>query len=456
MSAKVSNMRRASLEQVQAMSREDFALTSVPPSEARRSLVAIVSALLGIPSALVFFSVGGALGEQYGATALVTGVAVAGVVIGIATWHLTRFASCTGLDSDLMSIVAGFGRRGSAITSLIYSANFFVLFALEDGIVASAVQARYPGVPKVVIFVALAAIVLMASWRGIGRIARVMLLTLPPFAVLLIIACVKAADHSHIAVWSLGLPAHSVGATAWLSVLAALLAFIVNATVAADVGRFLPAVRRQRGAVVIAVCLQLASLGGATLLGAWLAARSGGNTNPGAYLVSLLGGWGLLCVVTSQGRINVINAYSGSLSLSNFGLRGLRLRPGRHIWMLAMVVVATLLAMTDIYQHLVGVLTFESVFVMAWVAILVTYVLTFDVERTVSPQAPLDGAPNINPVGMISLFLALASGVPLAFGAGGALGTALAPLVSACVAGMAVAGMRFVLARRRSSLFATR
>jgi hypothetical protein len=434
--------------------REDFALTNVPADGGRRPLASLVSALFGIPSALVFFSVGGALGEQYGATALVTGVAVASVIIGIATWHLTRFAAHTGLDSDLMSIVAGFGRRGSAVTSLIYSANFFVLFALEDGIVASAIQSRYPGLPKVTIFIALGLIVLAASWRGIGRIARAMLWTLPLFGVLLVIAVVRAARNSSHEVLSLGLPAHTVSATAWLSVLAALLAFIVNATVAADVGRFLPVARRRSGPIVIAVALQLASLGAATLLGAWFATHRGGDTNPGSYLVGLLGGWGLLCVITSQGRINVINAYSGSLSLSNFGLRGAGVHPGRHVWLLVMVATATLLAMTNIYQHLVGVLTFESVFVMAWVAILVTYILTFDVEREVSPQDPLRDAPAVNLVGLCALCVALASSVPLAFGAAGDLGTALAPLVSAGAGGATVAGIRLVLGRRRSSSLA--
>jgi hypothetical protein len=445
------NMRSSEM-----LDREDFALTSVPPETRRRPLGTLVSALFGIPSALVFFSVGGALGEQYGGVALVTGVAVAGVIIGIATWHLTRFAAKTGLDSDLISIVAGFGTRGSAVTSLIYSANFFILFALEDGIVASAVRARYPGLPNAAIFVVLGAVVLLASWRGIGRIARTMLLTLPLFAVLLLVACVKAGANSGLAVWSLGLPNHSVGATAWLSVLAALLAFIVNATVAADIGRFLPVRDRRRGAIVIAVGLQVASLGGATLLGAWLSARSAGGANPGTYLVGLLGGWGLLCVITSQGRINVINAYSGSLSLSNFGLRGLGWRPGRHVWLTAMVVVATLLAMTNIYQHLVGVLTFESVFVMAWVAILVTYILTFDVDHTVSPQAPLAHAPAVNFVGLGALGVALAFSVPLAFGAAGALGTALAPLVAAGSAAVTVAGVGRIVARRRSSVLVTR
>jgi hypothetical protein len=408
----------------------------------------LVGVLFGIPSALVFFSVGGALGMQYGTTALVTGVAVASVIIGVATWHLVRFAACTGLDSDLMSIVAGFGRAGSAVTSLIYSANFLVLFALEDSIVESAVRARFPSFPRAVIVVGLGVVVLFAAWRGVGRIGKVMLFTLPVFGLLLLATCVKAAHASHIATWSLGLPTHAVTATTWLSVLAALLAFIVNGTVAADVGRFLPAKRRQSGAVLLAVVLQLASLGGATLLGAWLASHTHGDTNPGAYFVSLLGGWGLICVLTSQGRINVINAYSGSLSLSNAGLRGLAIRPGRHVWLAGVVIVGSLLALTNIYEHLVGVLTFESVFVMAWVAVMVSYILAFDVESRISRTRPLDGAPRLNLVGISALVTALAVSIPLAFGAGGSLGDALAPLASAATATLVVSGCALAVRRR--------
>src|SRR4051794_21914239 len=122
--------------QARVVLREDHALEPVPGADRRRGVFSLFSVTLAIPSALVFFAVGGALGQAYGTPALVTGLVVAAVIIGTAGWILTSFAARTGLDSDLISIRAGFGQAGSAITSAIYSVNFVVLYTLEMGIVA--------------------------------------------------------------------------------------------------------------------------------------------------------------------------------------------------------------------------------------------------------------------------------------------------------------------------------
>jgi hypothetical protein len=431
---------------VRASRREDFALEAVPVGSDRPGLASLFSVTLAIPSALVFFAVGGALGQAYGTVALVTGLIVASVIIGGAGWVLTSFAARSGLDSDLISIRAGFGIVGSAITSAIYSVNFVVLYTLETGIIASAVHAQYPAFPKILLFIGVGSLVLALAWYGIVSLSKAMAATLPLFLVLIVVAATQVGGGGHGSFWSHSPQGGSIDATAWLSVLAALLAFIVNATVAADVGRFLRPERRRAGSFLFGGVLQVVAFGGATLLGAWFSFRLSGNSAPGAYLVSILGGWGLLCVLLSQVRINMINAYSGSLSLSNFGARGLGLRPGRHLWMAGLVVLSSGLAMIDASAQLVEILTFEAVFVMAWVSTLVAYIVCFDLDTPrESIQRGLEGAPQVNVVGIGALAGALAVATPLAFGLGGELGKALAPL-----AAMVVSPACVVVLRRRA------
>jgi purine-cytosine permease-like protein len=429
---------------------EDFALAAVPAVGARHGVMSLFFVALGIPSALVFFSVGGALELAYGTVALVTGLVVASVIIGVAAWILTSVAVRTGLDSDLLSAVAGFGLFGSGVTSGIYSANFIVLFALEDGIISDAVHSRLPGLPRVVLLPLLGILVLALTWRGMGRLAQVMRWTLPVFIALMTVAVVRTgvAHKSTPGFWSYTPHDLTISTSAWLSVLAALLAFIVNATVAADVGRFVKWRQRRVGVTLFAVVLQTACFGGATLLGAWFALRRG-TADPGGYLVALLGGWGVLCVLLSQTRINMINAYSGSLSLSNFGLRLLQVRPGRQTWMTLMVVVSTLLALTNIYQHLLGVLSFEAVFVMAWVSTLIAYIVSGELNSTRAEAITLEGAEAINYVGLGALALSLGCAVPLAFGVLGDLGRSVAPLVACTLAPVGVLMLRRVASKRR-------
>jgi hypothetical protein len=368
---------------------------------------------------------------------------VAAVIIGGAGWILTSFAARSGLDSDLISIRAGFGTVGSAITSAIYSVNFVVLYTLETAIIASAVHALYPGFPKVPLFFGVAVLVLTLTWYGISSLSKAMSVTLPFFVILIVAAATQVGGAGQGSFWSHVPAGVAINATAWLSVLAALLAFIVNATVAADVGRFLRPQDRRVGSFLFGGVLQVVAFGGATLLGAWFSFRLGGDSAPGAYLVSIMGGWGLLCVLLSQVRINMINAYSGSLSLSNFGARGLGLRPGRHVWMIALVVVSSVLAMVDVSSQLVEILTFEAVFVMAWVSTLVAYIVCFDLDsHRASIRQGLEGAPRINVIGVGALTVAVTVSTPLAFGGAGQLGKALAPLTAMIVAPVCVLALR--------------
>lgn len=422
---------------------EDFALESVPSGAERRATTGLFAVILGIPSALVFLLVGGSLVQAYGTVALVTGLAVAAVIIGVFGWVLTSYACESGLDSDLMSIVAGFGSRGSAVTSAIYSVNFVILFAVEDAIIAGAVSERYPAVSREMVFLFVGGLVLVLAWRGIASITSVMQVTLPFVVALFALAYFDAGNTGDAAPFWSAASTHHLDPTGWLSVLAALLAFVVNATVAADVGRFLRPESRRVGSALFGGVLQLLSFAGAAMLGAWLTHRLGAP-DPGANLVALLGVWGIVCVVLSQLRINLINAYSGSLSLSNFGARGLGLSPGRQSWMVLLVVAATVCAMGNIHQHLITVLTFESVFVMAWASTLVGYILIYELRGgpTLS-QADLDAVPAFNRVGLGALCLALIAGVPLAFGIAGELGQALAPLAAMVVAPIGVYGLRY-------------
>jgi purine-cytosine permease-like protein len=413
---------------------EDFALESVPENGARTRIESLFSVCLGIPTALVFLSTGASLRAAFGMNNLLIGAAIVTAVVSVAGFVLTIAASLSGLDSDLLSIVAGFGTRGSAITSLIYSANFVVLFSLEDQIIANALLEQYPGLHRWAILISLGACTVVVTWFGIKLISILMWVTLPIFGVCFAVLIFWLQTHTARQGAMIG-SKYSVSLSGVCSVVAVLMAFVVNATVAADVGRFLPYRRRIAGAISLGVVLQVISFFGSMMLGAWLVDRLRIGTDPGIYLVEVLGVLGLVYVVVSQVRINVINLYAGSLSLSNFFARSIGFRPGRHAWVLVLALLGTALAMTDVYEKLLAVLTFESVFVTAWVAVLVTYLLRNGLLNESRMHGRLlDRVRLFNPVGLTALGAALLGAVPLAFGAAGGTGKFLAPPVAACVA----------------------
>lgn len=359
--------------------REDFALEPVPAKHRQRRISRLFSVTLGIPTALVFLATGGSLAVTYGTKTLCIGLAFVTVLVSIAGYILTSFAARSGLDSDLMSVRAGFGLLGSALTSLIYSGNFVVLFALEDEIISSAFREQYPQLPREAVLIVLGIFLVAMTWYGVSGLALIMGVTLPVFTVLLTGAIIRNGAHDGLVPFLqypiIGGHDLAVTATGVFATVGVLTVFLVNATVAADVGRFLPESKRRAGAVVLGVALQPVSFFGAALLGAWLTYRFEDGPDPGRYLVHILDFWGFLYVIISQVRINVINLYAGSLSLSNFVARTLAFRPGRHVWVATMAGIGTTLAVMGVYKELLSVLSFGATFVSAWVMALVSYIL---------------------------------------------------------------------------------
>jgi hypothetical protein len=183
------------------------------------------------------------------------------------------------------------------------------------------------------------------------------------------------------------------------------------------------------------------------VLGLFFWAATRGGTNPGAYFVTTLGVAGFLLIVVTQLRINLINAYSGSLSLANFFSR-FGVTPTRAVWALGMVVVGTIIEFTNIVAHLAQVLTFEGVFLAAWIGVIFADLV---IVRGRGRFGPDDGRwieyrramlPRWNWTGIIPLAVATAIGAILAFfGNAGMLGGAVSLDISAWVTFIIAAGL---------------
>jgi purine-cytosine permease-like protein len=103
------------------------------------------------------------------------------------------------------------------------------------------------------------------------------------------------------------------------------------------------------------------------LVGCWFALRFR-ESNPGVYMVAVMGVWGAVYTVLSQTRINVINVYSGSLSLANFFARIVGFAPGRVFWVVAAAALSLGTMLLNVLAYVGPVLTFQGVFMFAWAA----------------------------------------------------------------------------------------
>ncbi len=265
-------------------------------------------------------------------------------------WPISRYAIRHGVDIDLLTRGASFGYIGSTITSLIYASFTFMLFAIEASIMTAALELAF-GLPLWIGYIISAVVVIPLVVYGVRLISRFQLITQPFWIVLNILPFlfIAALDWEKFDLWRAfaGID-HSnaqVGGAAPFNLVefgaasAVILALMPQIGEQVDFLRFLPASGmarlRHRLAVflagpgwVVGGCAEAAR----GLLPAVLTLSTGVPAPLAAdpahmyltafgYMIPQQTAALLLMaafVVVSQLKINVMNAYAGSLAWSNF------------------------------------------------------------------------------------------------------------------------------------------
>ena len=143
-------------------------------------------------------------------------------------------------------------------------------------------------------------------------------------------------------------------------------------------------------------------------------------------------GAAVLFVIVSQVKINLTNAYAGSLAWSNFFARLTHSHPGRVVWLVFNVLIAVLLMTLGVFEALERVLGLYSNVAIAWVGALVADLVI---------NKPLGWSPkhiefkrahlyDINPVGLGAMLIAAALSICAYAGAMGPAAKAYAPFIA--------------------------
>ncbi len=141
-------------------------------------------------------------------------------------------------------------------------------------------------------------------------------------------------------------------------------------------------------------------------------------------------------VILSQMKINVTNAYAGSIAWSNFFSRLTHSHPGRVVWLVFNVAIALLLMELGVYRALEQTLGFYGIVAVAWLGSLVADLVV---------NKPLGLSPkhiefkrahlyDINPVGVGSMLLASVVGIGCHAGIAGEIAQALSHFIALAVA----------------------
>ncbi len=482
---RVVKIRRDYNTWVASETMEDYALRFTPQRFRRWSEGRVANTAFGAASFLVLEAVGATLLVQYGFVNAFWAILVTGLVIFLAGLPISVYAARYGVDMDLLTRGAGFGYIGSTITSLIYASFTFIFFALEAAVMAYALELALD-IPPSWGYLICALVVIPLVTHGVSTISQLQLWTQPIWLLMLVVpfGYVLVRDPSafngitHYA-GEFGVAGvfnvHLFGAALTVGI-----ALITQMGEQADYLRFMPqqtdANRKRWWLAVLVGGPGWVVLGVVKMLGgAFLAYLAISHSVPAdravdpnqmylaayEYVFPTLG-WAVaataLFVVLSQLKINVTNAYAGSLAWSNFFSRLTHSHPGRVVWVVFNSLIAFMLMEMNVFKALGDVLGLYSNIAIAWIMAVVAD-LVINKPLGLSPKGiefKRAHLYDINPVGVGAM--ALASALSIAsylglFGSTAQAFSALVALVTALVTSPLLAWAtkgRFYLARHSS------
>ncbi|WP_046114639.1 ATP-binding protein [Aquincola tertiaricarbonis] len=479
---RVVKVRRDYNSWVGSETMEDYALRFTARSFRKWSEWRVANTAFGAASFLVLEAVGATLLVQYGFASAFWAILCTGLIIFAAGLPISIYAARYGVDMDLLTRGAGFGYIGSTITSLIYASFTFIFFALEAAVMAYALDLAFD-IPPAWGYLICALVVIPLVTHGVTMISRLQVWTQPLWLLMLVLPFVYVF-HAYPGVLSelsgYG-GSHDTPHFNLLGFGAALtvgIALITQMGEQADYLRFMPEPTTPRsrmrwwagvlvggpGWVVLGVVKMLAG----TLL-AYIAIShmvpAERAVDPNQMYVNAWNlvfphyGWAVaataLFVVISQLKINVTNAYAGSLAWSNFFARLTHSHPGRVVWVVFNTLIALMLMELDVFQALGHVLGLYSNLAISWMMAVVADLVV---------NKPMGWSPkgiefkraflyDVNPVGVGAMGIASVLSVAAHMGAFGELAqafSAVIAMVTAFVASPLIAwatGGRYYLAR---------
>jgi len=145
----------------------------------------------------------------------------------------------------------------------------------------------------------------------------------------------------------------------------------------------------------------------------------------------------VILVVISQIKINVTNAYSGSLAWTNSFTRVTKHYPGRLVFVVFNLAIALVLMEANMFDFLNTILGFYANCGMAWVVTVASDIAINKYLLKLSPKVPefrRGMLYNVNPVGFGSMLLAAGVSIAVFFGALGDTLKPYSPLVAILIA----------------------
>jgi purine-cytosine permease-like protein len=441
---------------------EDYTLRFAPRSYRRWSTGVVAISALGGIAYLADFAIGANIGISYGTTNALWGIGVFAVVIFLSGFPLAYYAARYNLDLDLITRGSGFGYYGSVVTNVIFATFTFIFFALEGSIMAQGLNLGLH-VPLWLGYAVSTLIIFPLVIYGMKVLSTLQVWTTPLWLVLMVLPfAYLLISHPDSINSFFDYKGASGGGTNFGSIMLAAgvcLSLIAQIAEQIDYLRFMPPKTPQNSrkwwtAVVLAGPGWVIFGAIKQAIGLFLAVYIIANVTDGAGVANqpvhqfleiyrdIMPGWLALTlavglVVISQIKINVTNAYSGSLAWTNSFTRVTKHYPGRIVFVAVNLIIALVLMEANMFDFLNTILGFYANCGMAWVVVVASDIVFNKYLLKLSPKKPefrRGMLYAVNPVGFGSMFLAAGVSILAFFGALGSTLKPYSPLVAIVLA----------------------
>jgi purine-cytosine permease-like protein len=437
---------------------EDYTLRFAPRHYRRWGPGVVAISALGGIAYLADFAIGANIGISYGTTNALWGIAVFAVVVVLTGFPLAYYAARYNLDLDLVTRGSGFGYYGSVVTNVIFATFTFIFFALEGSIMAQGLELGL-GIPLWLGYALSTLIIFPLVIYGMKVLSKLQLWTTPlwlllmvlPFAYLLV-SHPESIDQ-FFAYRGQDDVAPNVGSV--LLAAGVCLSLIAQIAEQIDYLRFMPPRTPENsrrwwtamllagpGWVVFGAIKQVIGLFLAVYIIADVAGGAAVAKQPVHQFLEIyrgfLPGWlaltlAVVLVVISQVKINVTNAYSGSLAWTNSFTRITGHYPGRLVFLGVNLAIALVLMEANMFDFLNTILGFYANCGIAWVVVVASDIAINKYLLKISPKEPefrRGMLYAVNPVGFGSMIVSAGVSILVFFGGLGETLRPYSPLVA--------------------------
>lgn len=405
---------------------EDYALDKVPLEE-RQSWLHLAWNTMGITSTLVELLIGAIVTYTAGIALGILAAVITTIIGALLGWLVGRISFDRGLSSTVIARYHGLGRLGSIIASGIFGFMILGFLALENALLYRGflfyLHLHNTLTNAIIIYGILSIVWILLAAYGIKLVIKVSSITLVAFLAVLLYMVAVGIGKSPIPISDiLGHGPIFPGGTIFGHFTIAINLLIGSAgalaLVDADYARYAKSSRDvflmalagniMMDIVIVITGSILVYTGFAAVKQYYIAlgmpavqASHAALNNVAATFIIMGGLAGTLLMILAQSKAQVLNTYSGSLSLANF-FDVLGWRPGR----LVMVIVANIIGLVMIASNILGLISsWLTVLGVITTSLAAVMVADYYIVKNKSPDLSIAASELINWSGVICVVL---------------------------------------------------